>query len=144
MKKILFIMVLLSVSLMAQFKSYDVIAPKAIEDLNTGQLQIAIDKFAEGWSITKVVHTYYVDRNLVNQVFKGIKTIENYASRCMSGTAIEGVDKVTRAADLVAMVNLKFPKYVDTNAYLLTKMVKYSKKNGSGSWAYYLSQFVEE
>ena len=141
MKKLLFILFLFALTVNAQFRNYEVKAPVVIEELNTGQLQIAIDKFALGWSVTNMVRAYYVDRSLVKKVFKGIKTIENYASRCMSGTAIEGVDKVTRQADLLSMVNLKFPNYVDVNSYLLSKMVKYSKKNGSGNWAFYLSQF---
>ena len=142
MKKLLFIL-LISTSLFAQFRSYEVVQPKTLEDLNTGQIEIAIDKFALGWSITNVVRAYYVDRGLVKKVFKGIKAIENYASRCMNGTAVEGIDKVTRQSDLLAMVNLKFPNYTDTNAYLLSKMVQYSKKNGSGDWSFYKSQFTE-
>jgi len=143
MKKLLFILLVLTVSLNAQFRSYDVEVPKTLEDLNNGQIEIAIDKFADGWSVTQVIRKYGVSRPLVNQVYKGIKSIENYAFKCMSGTAIEGVAKVTRQADLLQMVNLKFPKYVDTNEYLLTKMIQYSKKDGSGTWAFYLSQFGE-
>lgn len=143
MKKILFILLLFTVSIQGQFRSYDVQVPKTIEELNNGQIEIAIDKFAERWSVTQVVRYYGVNRNLVNKLFSGIKQIENYAFKCMNGTAVEGIDKVTRQQDLLAMVNLKFPNYVDTNEYLLTKMVLYSKKDGSGTWAFYLSQFGE-
>jgi len=142
MKKLLFIL-LISTSLFAQFRSYDTPEFKTIEDLNTGQLQIAIDRFAEGKSVTNIVGQYSVRRSLVTQIFSGIHAIENYAFKCMAGTAIVGVAKVTRTQDLIAMVNLKFPKYIDINVYLLTKMIEYSKKDGSGNWAFYKSQFGE-
>lgn len=153
MKKIMITLLLLTTISVAQFKSYDTIAPIAPHELTTEQKEVAINHFAEGLSATNVQNKYYaigVTVQLVEVVYTGIRNIEGYAFKCMSGTAIDSTDqdgfityypKVTTQNNLLTLCENKYPSQVDVMTYLLTEMVLYSKSDGSGTWVFYLSQF---
>ena len=153
MKKILIVLLLTATLSIAQFKSYDIVDPIASHELTVEQKEVAINHFAEGLSPTNVQNLYYpigVTVQLVEVVYNGIRNIEAYAFQCMDGTVVESTDgngvityydKVSTQVLLVSMVNVKYPNQTDITVYLLDKMIDYSKKDGSGNWTFYLSQF---
>ena len=122
------------------FKHYDVVLPRVIPDLTTAQKKKAIDEFGKDKSARNVKQKYSVKRSLVDAIFLGIKSIERYAEQCMQNTEAPIED----ASELLVLVEEQYPDQIDIVAYLLTKMVKYSKVSGKGTWAFYKSQFGDE
>ena len=122
------------------FKNYEVDIPKVAPILTVAQKKIIIDGFAENLSERNIKRKDGIKLSLIVSMFSIIESIENYASRCMSGLDEES-SKITSFVVLLKKVSEQYPEQTSIIKYLLTKMVKYTKVDGSGDWELYLSQF---
>lgn len=135
MKKLIFIITLLFYSALAAqgFIAYDVNVVSSIDSLTLQQVKSVVDAFAQRKSITKVQFSMYLNRSLIKKLYRKIRAIEVTAVHLMQNYDIKSVD------DLKTQVGVT---YARAN-YVINKMILYSKRNGSGDWDYYKSQFGE-
>lgn len=132
MKKIIFITLLFCSTLLAQgFKSYDVVIVSSIDSLTVQQAKSVVNAFAQRKSITFIHMNMYLDRGLIKILYKKIRAIEATATYLMRTYSIETVE------ELKLQVGTKHNRV----NYVLDKMILYSKRDGTGDWNYYKSQF---
>lgn len=140
MKKLLFIMVVFAISIQAQFKYYDVKEAVAPRELTVSQKVQILDAYAIGKHPMWAKHNIGIDKSLVIKLYSLLRNIENHANKSMSGD-FEGVPKTETQLELLNACLEEFNVSGAIMTAILNKMIDYSKKDGSGDWSFYKSQF---
>lgn len=133
------------------FTYYDPDPVRVPGKLTDEQKAAILDAYANGKKPIAVQFDLGIHKPLVRKLFKLFKSIEEYATEAMSGTIENGEDakgvmtylpKVTTSQELIDACVDKFGLARIMTA-ILTKMVKYSKRDGSGTWKFYKGNFSD-
>jgi hypothetical protein len=107
-----------------------------IQAMSNEQKTGLVDAFAAGTSPTKAKHTLGLHSSVVAYFYAFFRQISNRADELMGDNDFD-------AAELLAAVYGEFDEeFTESQVqYILNKRVAYSKRDGSGDWAFYKSCF---
>jgi len=125
-----------------------------IAALTAGQKTTVLDSFATGKGVVEVKDAAGIPTSVVIRLYAEIKRIEDTSRLLMRGEYITGYDgdgnpqyasAPTDAAELLAAVEDEFVATFTSSQVeaILTKMVQYSKGDGTGTWTFYSTEVVK-
>ena len=144
MKKILLILLFVtSFSIQAQFRHYDSKPIAVAKQLTVKQKAQILDAYAKGKNDMWIKHHVGVEKQLVVRLRNLLNRIDRYAFNCMSGTLESEAPKTVTQLQLLNACLSEFNISASVMTAIINKKIAYSKKNGSGTFKFYLSQFEE-
>ena len=151
MRKILLLLFIVTSPLFAQgFTAYDTVQVKQTKALTLVQKKNIVDNFANKIPAKRCSNKLFISKRKVKNWYDRLKRIDAYSSKLMMGAAVKSTDSLgnityrkipTNKAKLVTRIEKKFNISNELADYIVTKMIRYSKRTGNGNWAYYSAHF---